>query len=130
MTTATKKPLTPDDLNNFTGTESYHRFLPFRQVLTDGVLYLINNGGNGNGAFWLATAILSHQTPTVRRETFQIWELTLDKDTDKTASGAVLTMRTDTGRPILVKQKIEYTDFEFSTKLYMIDGVLLLPSEY
>lgn len=40
-------------------------------------------------------------------------------------------MKEDTDEPILVKQKIGYTDFpEGILKMYLIDNVLLLPSEY
>jgi len=40
-------------------------------------------------------------------------------------------MRTDTGNPEIVLQKIPFTDFpEGVLKLYLSDGVLMLPSEY
>lgn len=44
---------------------------------------------------------------------------------------AVLTMREDADRPPRVKQFIPYTDFpDGMLKMYLIDRVLLLPSEY
>jgi len=49
----------------------------------------------------------------------------------KDDKSAVVTMREDTGKKALVMQRIGYTDFPLkSIKLYLIDGVLLLPSEY
>ncbi|MFC1762933.1 DUF6876 family protein [Planctomycetota bacterium] len=87
--------------------------------LTDGVQYLAEQAG----AYWLIDAIFSHR----RREPFQIW--TLKKNTDD--NGAVLTMQEDSGEPIKVRQEMPFTDFPLDQiKLYLIDGVVLLPSEY
>jgi hypothetical protein len=73
-------------------------------------------------AYWLLIAISSYR----RKESFQIWEL---KKTGP--SSAVLTMKEDSDEPVLVRQKIGYTDFPLDKiKLYLIDGVLILPSEY
>jgi hypothetical protein len=37
----------------------------------------------------------------------------------------------DTGQPVLIRQKIPFTDFpEGILKMYCIDNILLLPSEY
>ena len=120
--------LTETDLNSFCGTTQYFRYLCGLK-LTDGVKYLADEAG----AYWLLDIIASYQTdPKIRREPFQVWELTLspkDKATGKQA--AVVTMKTDTKHPLLVKQEIEYTDFPLdSITLYLIDGVILLTSEY
>jgi hypothetical protein len=43
----------------------------------------------------------------------------------------ILSMREDADRPMLVKQFIPYTDFpEGVLKMYFVNGVLHLPSEY
>ena len=101
-----------------TGTEAYHKLGVFtKTVATDGVLAVCQHAG----AFWLFDAITSYNL----EEPFQIWELEV-KDRK-----AVLTMKEDTDQPILVKQDIDHTDFpEGLWKFYLIDGVLLLPSEY
>ena len=72
-------------------------------------------------AYWLLIAIGSYR----RTEPFQVWELKVD------GSKAVLTMKEDSGQPIKVRQEIPYTDFPLDEMiLWMIDGVLILPSEY
>lgn len=106
------------ELRHFTGTENHYKHWTGRIVFTDGVHYLAAKAR----AFWLINAVVSYD----RKEPFQIWML--DKhDGNK----ATLTMKEDTEQPILVKQEIPYTDFPLAAiKLYLIGGVLLLPSEY
>jgi len=108
--------MTQNDLAQFTGTENYYNhYLGYRY--TDGVKYLAEVGK----CYWLLDAVFSH----MRSEPFQIWTLEV-KD-----SKAVLIMIEDTGQPEKVKQEIEFTDFPLeSIKFYLIDKVLLLPSEY
>jgi len=104
-------------LNQCIGTTQY--FIHWTRILkyTDGIKFLADNAG----AYWLIDAIASYQ----RKEPFQLWELKV-KD-----SKAVLTMKEDTNEPILVEQEISYTDFPLKEiTLYLIDGVLLLTSEY
>ncbi|MCX6771365.1 MAG: hypothetical protein NTX79_04895 [Candidatus Micrarchaeota archaeon] len=72
--------------------------------------------------FWLLDAIFSYSRP----EPFQLWELTV-----KHNKSAVLTMKEDSNLEAKVMQEIKWTDFpEGKLKLYVCDGVLLLPSEY
>jgi len=101
------------------GTEQYHKntqLLNF--VYTDGVKFLWESCD----AYWLLIAIASHK----RTEPFQVWKLEVFED--KTA---VLTMKEDTNEPLIVEQKIHYTDFPLDEiTLYLIDGVLILTSEY
>jgi hypothetical protein len=74
--------------------------------LTEGALYIAQNGG-GHGAFWLMDAIASyHLQAKVRRLSRQYWKLEVKKD------GAVLTCRSDPDGRAIVRQKIEYTDFD------------------
>ena len=106
------------DLGQFIGTINYYQHWTGRGVYTDGVQYLAEKAG----AYWLIDAVFSHR----RREPFQIW--TLEKNED---NSAVLTMQEDRGEPIRVCQEIPFTDFPLDQiKLYLIDGVILLPSEY
>jgi hypothetical protein len=128
------------DLCHFTGTEAYHRISPFsRHVCTDGVNFLRLHGD----CFWLPEAIASH-LPTPEQclrkygekfAYFHIWTLT-PKD-----GGAILEARADTHDRVLIRQKIEYTDFPFDNgepfKLYVapqqvgnrVVYVVMLPSE-
>lgn len=113
---------TQSDLDQFYGTEQYHRhFLGL--LLSDGVAYLMNNG-----AGWLVDAIASYQ-PKLRKnpalQSFQVWELVVK------GQKGTLTCRADSGEKPVVTQKIGWTDFPLpSIKLYVCDGVCLLPSEY
>ncbi len=126
MQTDTKKELTQSDLAQFTGTECYYAHWLRSQngesyKYTEGVQYLAEKAG----AYWLLDAIFSYR----RKESFQIWELLVA--TGASHKSATLTMKEDTGQPILVTQKIEFTDFPLTdVKLWLIDGVLILPSEY
>lgn len=113
------------NLAQFTGTEQYHRIHGL--LLTDGTHYLADKGF----CLWLMQAIASYQGQRKVQSCrdFQLWTLTKDGE-----EGAVLTMQSDSGEPAIVTQKIEYTDFPFDGdepfKLYVIDGICLLPSEY
>jgi len=126
MSAATKP--TADELEQalrqFTGTEEYHRHWLGRITFTEGVHFLAEKAG----AFWLIDLIASHQDRRLSNEEFQIWALTVNRDKRPMA---MATCQADTDEPILRKQKIEYTDFPLPTiKLWLIKGVLMLPSEY
>ena len=56
---------------------------------------------------------------------FQLWKITLSED-----NKAIVTCKEDTGKPNIVEQKIEYTDFPFDYEFYVVDGVLMVKSEY
>lgn len=118
--------LIESDLNQFTGTENYYRHPLTDCVYTDGVKYVAEEAG----AYWLLDAIFSYR----RKEPFQIWKLTVSPEVgpgDIRRTPAVLEMREDSDRPVLVRQEIEYTDFPlFEITMWLIDGVLILPSEY
>ena len=110
------------ELAHFTGTENYYRSA-LRLLYTDGVKYLADRAK----AYWLIDAIASWQ-PTVRpiENEFQVWELKVNDD--RTAE---LSVRADSGEPVIVEQRIDYTDFPLkSIRLYVQRGVLFLPSEY
>ncbi len=100
------------------GTEQYWKNNLLSFNYTDGVKFL----HEACEAYWLLIAISSHH----RKEPFQVWELKVNDN-----KSATLTMREDDGQPNLVEQRIQFTDFPLDgIKLYLIDGVLLLPSEY
>ena len=101
-----------------TGTEAYHKINMFSPVVvTDGIMAMCQN----LGAFWLVDAILSYR----RAERFQIWSLNVGD------RSAVLEMREDAPEPVKVQQVIEWTDFpQGNWKFWLVDGVLMLPTEY
>ena len=110
------------ELNGFCGTECYYRHFTGLGRFTDGVKHLADRAG----AYWLIDAVFSYQvSKKIRDLPFQIWTLKVAE------SSATLEMKEDDGEPIKVRQEIKYTDFpDGEVKLYLIDGVLLLPSEY
>jgi len=108
------------ELKQFTGTEHYYKnFTGLRY--TDGVKFLADK----TGCYWLIDLVGSYQHK-LKNVGFQLWELKVNKD--KTA---VVTIKEDDDKPILIKQELKYTDFSLNEiQLYCIGGVLILPSEY
>ena len=98
--------LQESDLRNFTGTEHYYRDPLTRLIYTDGVKYVAEKAG----AYWLITAIGSHQIdPKLRRgrlRDLQFWKLEVKDD-----KSAVLTCRADSDVPPAITQEIPYSDF-------------------
>jgi len=113
-------------LDNFTGTSQYYHYPIGNFLYTDGIDFLVESGK----CYWLLDVIGSYLLYRhIRAIPFQLWELTVHDD-----HSAVVTMKEDSDEPVIVKQKIPYTDFPMDyIKLYLIingDAVLLLPSEY
>lgn len=119
------------DLEQFTGTQSYAKYLG-GLVLTDGVRYLAEKGG----CFWFLDIIASYQNAARRDpmlKEMQFW--TLKVNADKTA---VVICERDTDN-VAFKQELKYTDFPLSevkvwVELGSVDGihpayVAMLPSE-
>jgi len=107
-----------DGLSNFYGTENYWKNDILKFQYTDGVKFLWESCD----AYWLLIAISSYN----RKEHFQSWILTVNDD-----NSAVLKMQEDKGEPWLVQQEIPFTDFPLKEiNLWLIDGILILPSEY
>ena len=116
-----------DELKQFRGTTEYHKHLfPGKSpiLLTDGCKYIRDECK----AYWLFDAILSYQCDKILKGiNFQIWELNRLK-LDLTWQ---LTCREDTGKKPLIRQSIEYSDFPLDyVKIWVIDKIALLPSEY
>jgi hypothetical protein len=87
-------------------------------LYTDGVKAIADLG-----AYWLIDAIASYQYK-MRGIDFQVWELKVDEK----KKSAVLIGKDDDIE--VIRQKIPYTDFPCSIKFYVVEGVLMLPSEY
>ena len=108
-----------DEFAGYTGTDGYTKH-PFGIMYTDGILAMAEK----YKAYWLIDAVASYQGK-MKKEPFQIWTIHTSKNM------AVLKMKTDTDQLPLVLQKIPFTDFPTgSLKMYLADGVLMLPSEY
>ena len=126
------KTINPDqlsaDLRQFIGTTQWHKWSNLTALTcTDGVKYLAEEAG----AYWLLDAIASHQNAPAlkdsqRLQELQIWLLSVNAD-----KSCQLTCSEDSDIPPVVVQDIEFTDFPMKeVKLYVCDGVILLPSEY
>ena len=111
-----------DNYNHFNCTEN-HYFHPLFQLLyTDGIKQLAADCS----AYWLIDLVFSHQlSKKVKREPFQVWKLQRAKDN-------VFKIVADDGNGrIIAKQQIPFSDFKYdSCTLWLVDGCLLLPSEY
>jgi hypothetical protein len=111
------------ELKQFTGsTILYKHWLGLKY--TDGIKYLAEE----TSCYWLLDAIFSHQTKQFlsnpNLQEFQIWHLRVENNS------GVLICEWDTNQEVL-RQEIEYTDFSLKQiKLYLIETVLMLPSEY
>lgn len=110
------------NLAQFTGTETYYKHPLFPKYrYTDGVRYLAVNAG----CYWLLEFIFGHQSNAkIRNTPFQVWRLV--KDGDKA------TITIGDGNDNVVKTfTLDYTSFPLEEyTLWMIEGVLLLMSEY
>jgi hypothetical protein len=119
-----KMTLKQTDLNQFTSSESLYKH-PLGLLYTCGISYLATAGN----AYWLIDAIASYQTNKLlalpNLQDFQIWRLVVNDN-----KSATLICEQDTDSEIL-RQEIEYTDFPLPCiKLYLVEKVLMLPSEY
>jgi len=108
-----------DQFKDFYGTENYYKH--WKGVYTDGIKEMAERFK----AYWLIDVVFSYQDKKIGSIPFQVWEIT------STGEKATVEMKEDTDQPVLVKQEIGFTDFpEGIFKMYLIDNVLLLPSEY
>lgn len=112
-------------LHQFNGTEQYYK-TGFKTKSTDGVYFLAEQAG----CYWLLD-IIDSVSPL---SDFAIAELTVTETEGKRSAKIVI----DNGHDKRTKdykhfhtQDIAYTDFPLnSIKLYIQDGIILLPSEY
>jgi len=110
-------------LNNAHSSEAYHKYSSFEHypVVTDGVIAI----AEAAGCYWLLDIIGSYQTDERLDPNFQVWKLAVNQD-DKTA---VVNGYNDA--TLIITQDIAFTDFPLDElKLFLMDGIILLPSEY
>ena len=119
--------LEASELAYFTGTQKWYQHSLFRKFHhTDGVNYLAQEGQ----AHWLINAIFSWQTDkriknNPELQEFQFWELKVKEN-----RSAILTCFGDEDK-IILTQQIPFTDFPLpEIELYLVEKVLMLPSEY
>jgi hypothetical protein len=103
-----------------TGTTQYYKhWLGLRY--TDGVKYIADQAG----AYWLIDLIASYQ-PKMRMHDFQVWALS------KTETG-YMAKCTDGNGKFLKRQCFSLSTFPAELlpfELWLVNGVLILPSEY
>lgn len=110
-----------NNLQDCIGTEHYHSDSMTGLHVTDGIMILREKGH----CFWLVSDILIAAGMKFNCVPFQIWILSVSEDKVE------LTMREDTDRPVLYYKEYSVTDFPKGIfKLYLINGILMLPSEY
>ena len=115
------------ELKYFKGTTIYYKHLfPGKSpiILTEGCNYVREQCRS----YWLFDAILSYQEDNrLYGVPFQVWTLE-QKQNDLSW---LLSCREDKGKPALITQQIEYSDFPLEKiTIWVIDKVALLPSEY
>jgi hypothetical protein len=109
-----------DELSRFHGTQRYDRDFD-GLLVTDGINYLVDRAG----CYWLIDLVGSYQRE-VQDVTFQLWEVEVVE-----GISAVVTMREDTNKPVLVRQHVPFTDFPLERfTFYCADNVMMLKSEY
>ena len=112
-----------DIINNSGGADYYCRFssIPGFPVITNNVRSLAEVAG----CYWLLDIIGSYQYSKKLDVSFQVWVLEVDLEN----STAVVRGYNDT--KLIITQDIPFTDFPLEKlELYLMDGVILLPSEY
>jgi hypothetical protein len=119
--------LTAGDLSQFTGSEQLFRHgLSRKHLYTEGAQFVAERAG----AYWLLDKIALHGSPTIAREDFQVWKLSVH--TNKTA-----TLTTDNGdNEVLKTEELPFTDFPLSEiTLWAVRNefegfTIMLPTEY
>lgn len=106
-------------LPHFTGTEQYYPHM-CGTLLTDGAKFLAEKAE----CFWLMDIIASVKTQLRKLDHFHVCKLVV-KD------GAGTFTADDGNGNIHYTQEIPHTDFPLpEVKLYFVDNIILLPSEY
>lgn len=131
-----KKPLTHDELRQFTGDLERYRHAFNRQVIyTPGVKHMAERAG----AYWLIDLIVSYFGSEIMKHAIadddrlawlQFWRLDVDEN-----GGAVASCRADSGEEPAITQVISSTDFPLDHIDVWVgfDGehwTLYLPSEH
>lgn len=111
-------------LASFYGTEGYH-FNPLYKWMkyTDGVKFFAENAGNG--AYWFLDILGTELRELAKKEAFLSIVLHVQ------GSNALIAADDGNGNGYLYTRDIDYTDCpEGVWKFYLVDGVLMLTTEY
>ena len=109
-------------LRQFIGTEHYYKSIVPAMVYTDGIQYLAEK----TGAHWLIDLVASYNTLKFKSKyRFQVWTIEIAED-----KSCIVYCREDTEDPRIVEQKIVYTDFPMDFEFFVVDGVMMLKTEY
>lgn len=106
------------DLEQFIGTEAYHRLSIFPMLATDGVRYFCEKAE----AFWLFDEMCAF-TIDNRTQPFIVAEV-VGKD------GKAVVTYLDGNCTELATKKYTHSDLLGEYKFYINNGVIMLPSEY
>ncbi len=108
------------ELGYFFGTERYHRISTFKSVVSDGIIYIMENGYS-----WFITdvlAVIEYGDDKLNQQEFLSIQLKLDDNKAK----MIITDGNDTE---LYVQEYNFTDAEVELNLYWRDNVLILSRE-
>jgi hypothetical protein len=129
--TAPADPLA--DLDGFPGGDDQYQHWTRSLRFTEGIKLMADRAG----AYWLIDLVASHQ-PAVRKRLrlagerdFQVWMLRVGLPDRPRAAVAECTDDLPPRLGVLARQEIPCTDFpRAEMRLWCVDGVLMLPSEY
>jgi len=104
------------------GSENFYCHKPSLILYTDGVKDMAETCQ----AYWLIDLIISHQCKKdVNLERFQVWELKREH------ADQFFIKATDGNHNLVASQKIPFSDFPYDVAtIWLVDGCLMLPSEY
>jgi hypothetical protein len=115
-------------LEQFNGTENYYRLPICGTLYTDGVQFLATEGK----AFWLVTdaSIVAKSLQDKSRFIIVDFKKLTANEKEKLGYAAKVSYSDGNGQ-VFTTQFYHLTDFPLETlRLYFIDNILLLPSEY
>ena len=111
-----------DNFGNSNGSDNFYVQKPSLILYTDGVKSMAESCG----AYWLIDLVVSYQgTREINLQRFQVWELTRVKE----QKFSILASDGNDNR--IASQQIPFSDFPFdAATLWLVDGCLMLPTEY
>jgi len=104
-----------------TGTENYYKH-NLAIHFTDGIKEVADK----EECYWLIDVVASYSTVKFKETNpFQVWQL-------KRIKGNKFKVSCEDGNEnILITQNIPFSDFKYDEiKMFLVDGILMLPSEY
>lgn len=110
-------------LTNFYGTENYYSHpLASRMLCTDGVRFFAENAGGG--AHWWLDIVATEVFPLLQVEPFIVTSLVAQDN-------KAYLFATDGNDNVIWERKIDFTDCpDGEWKFFLVDNVLMIPSEY